>query len=107
MPEGGTAEHQAVILQTNKGGLPDQSPVEEADDGDRDDGDKRKYQQAKKAGQKECIRLQRENSFSFEQATPFHRPKPVDNCHTRRALTPILSDSLHMPELLNEHGYAL
>src|SRR5579883_2065876 len=107
MPEGETAEHQAVILQTNKGRLSEQPPVEEANDGDRDDGDERKYQQAKKAGQKERIRLQREDSFSFEQATPSYHPWLIDDHHTRRALTPIPFDSLHMPELLDEHGYAL
>src|SRR5437660_11385431 len=104
MPKGRTAKHRGVILQPNEGWLPDEAPVEEAEDGDRDDGQEQKDQQAKKAGQQECIRLEGDFRLRPKPRTLLHCARLTENCSTCSVLAYagyIPSEFLHMLDPLN------
>src|SRR5947209_19414406 len=99
MPEGRTAKHRSVILQANEGWLTDQGPVEEAEEGDRDDGQEQKGQQAKKAGQQERIRLEGDFCLRAKPTTLLHCARLSENCSPCSALAYtgyIPSEFLHM-----------
>src|SRR6266567_8011041 len=109
MPKGRTTKHPAVILQPDEGWLADQPPVEETEDRNCDDGQERKDQQAKKAGQQERIRLEGEFRTRPKPAASLHRAWLSDGRGTCSALVNvgyIPSEFLHMPELLNESEHA-
>src|SRR2546426_10114063 len=102
MPKGRTTKHRRVILQPNKGWLSDQPPVEETENEDRNDGQERKGQQAKEAGQQERIRLEGEFLSRPAQAALLHRAY-----RTLARDGDILFEFIHMLDPLNESGHAL
>src|SRR5215469_4832434 len=110
MPKSRTGKHYLVIPQPDKGWLAEQPPPEETEDGDRENGQERKYEQPNEAGQQERIRLEGKLRTRPRLTEPLHCTWLSDGHSTRGApanLSYIPSEFLHMPELLNSNGHVL